>query len=464
MNNQQRRGKITNKTLDSQDLQLHVELDGYYGWLVVLASHICMLFVLGVFQAIGPLFIALVISFNETSTRISWILSFLVFLANSLGCISSWIVDKIGYRMTVMVGSILSSIGLFLSAFAPNIEFLYFSTGILVGAGYGIIMPPALGIMFLYIKKRCALANAIAVSGGGVATIIFPPLIQSLIDNYGWRGAFVLFSAINAHMCVSAALFRIPKTFDEVQSTNTSATGSNNNMESEECTCQVKLNDITCQGKLNDIINYKLFVTYPSLLVHTIATFLAFGIGYFGAPAHLAARAETENLGTSQDIVFIISMYGIGGTFGRLVIPLLLSRCGVRSTRAYGLCFVLTGIADLLSVFANTYISYMAFAICFGVLSGTFLSLMSQAIKDIVGSEYFTAGIGLVFAIAGLGGIIGPTCAGHIYDVTKDYNNSFYFYGCFSVIGGIFMLAVEPLTTRRLRKSATYNKKSDEIN
>ncbi|XP_070555327.1 monocarboxylate transporter 13-like [Ptychodera flava] len=190
---------------------------GFYGWLVVFGSYVCCVFAYGAYVAIGIFFVAIQQSFQVTSVRVSWILSVQIFLQMILGPLASICVENIGYRLTVGIGTLVSSLGLFLNAFAQNVEFLYFSFGVLVGVGYSLTGSPSLGIIPLYINKRYAVANALSLTGAGTGSLALGTLMQALIGHYGWRGAFIVFSAINAQMGISAALFRYPDSWEKTR-------------------------------------------------------------------------------------------------------------------------------------------------------------------------------------------------------------------------------------------------------
>ncbi|XP_070555261.1 monocarboxylate transporter 13-like [Ptychodera flava] len=423
---------------------------GIYGWLVVLGSHICCAFIFGVIQSIGPLFIAIQDYFDETSSRVSWIISLMVCIEFGVGPFVNICVKKIGYRLTVMSGAAMSSIGLLLSAFAPNIEFLYFSFGFLVGLGHGLVNSPAIGIMALYIKKRFALANAIALTGSGIGAIVFPPLLQLLIDSYGWRGALIVFSAVNAHMFVSASLFKSPS----LQRTDH---GENSALNVENVD---KKSDIKNHGiiqTIRQLCDCGLFIKYPSFVVVCITVFFGIGMGFHGVPAHAIARAKVLKVGTPQEISFLASALGISSILGRATVPVILylfSRY-LTSSRLFGIALILTGVAYIVSGLCKTYVSYMAFSLVFGFLSGIFLTVIVLVLKDIVSGVMLTAALSLYAPFLATGGLIGPPCAGFIYDETGDYNNSFYFYGIAAVMAGLIILISEFIMNERQMKSGT---------
>lgn len=60
----------------------------------------------------------------------------------------------------------------------------------------------------LYYDKKRSLATGLATSGSGVGAIIFPLLVNFLVDNYGWRGSFYIVCGISMQNFVFASLLR----------------------------------------------------------------------------------------------------------------------------------------------------------------------------------------------------------------------------------------------------------------
>lgn len=125
-----------------------------------------------------------------------------------LGPISSSFVNRFGCRWVTIAGAILSSICLFISAFAPNILFLMVTIGVGVGFGFGLIYLPAIVSVTMYFEKYRSLATGIAVCGSGFGTVIFSPLIDFFINEFGWRGTMVILSAIVLNCIVFGVMFR----------------------------------------------------------------------------------------------------------------------------------------------------------------------------------------------------------------------------------------------------------------
>ncbi|XP_077996788.1 monocarboxylate transporter 12-like [Glandiceps talaboti] len=426
------------------------ELDGgIYGWLVVFACHVCYMFVSGMFQSIGPIFVALQTSFGSGSARTSWIISVTASVEMTIAPLTNIFVKKIGYRGTVILGGIMSSIGLLLTAFAPTLEFVYFSFGVLFGFGHGLIVYPSIGLIPLYIKKRYALANALVVSGSGLGIFIFTPLWQVLIETYGWRGAFIVFSAINANVCVCGTLLKVPK-ITKKKMEMTKAQHFDDKSTSRNNYAVQSTANTTALRQLSEICDFHLYMKYPTLVVIAFSMFLGVGVGHFGATAYIVVRAKSKSLSSERNIALIMSIYGVVNVLGILSSPVLLRFAprSVTSTGLYGLAMFLAGITNLMSPLADSYSTYCVYTAFLGLSSGVTLTLYSNATNDIVGASNLTAALCVISPWACVGGLIGPPVAGWIYDITKDYNNSFYFYGSCMVFAGLTTFLFEPI--RRL--------------
>ncbi|XP_070569390.1 monocarboxylate transporter 11-like [Ptychodera flava] len=349
--------------------------------------------------------------------------------------------------MTVMVGTISSTMGFFVSAFAPNLEFLYFSVGILVGFGYGLIVAPGLGIVAHFIKTRYVIANALASTGAGVGILIFPPILQKLIDVYGWRGASIVFAGMNAHMFVSAALFITPANYKSPDDIRQPSYEHQRQTEEEQ-------NGTYLSRKwksLRLICDCTMFAEHPSFTVFMLSSLFGIGGGIYGVAAHLLARAETQNLASLNDIALIVSMIGVGSVLGRLS-PAVVSICDrfrMTSSKWFGLSLFVNGGMTVLSYFARSFWAHSIYAFFFGLLSGFIYTIIPQVVKEIISAEMVVPGLGMFSFFTALGGLFGPPCAGLIYDVTSDYNNSFYFYGALSMFGGFISLILGSVFTRR---------------
>ncbi|GAB1603495.1 monocarboxylate transporter 5 isoform X1 [Argonauta hians] len=104
--------------------------------------------------------------------------------------------QKFGVRATAVLGTIMFTLGIGSSSFAPNVIFLMCFFGILSG----------IGCSFLFYSMNVGVASYLGDSGrhfmpflsmgGSAGGMICPPLVSYLIDIYGWRGSLLILAAI----------------------------------------------------------------------------------------------------------------------------------------------------------------------------------------------------------------------------------------------------------------------------
>ena len=111
---------------------------------------------------------------------------------NIAGPLSAALTNRLGFRRVIILGSLVSSIGLTTSFFATSVESLFVTTGIITGLGFCMVYTPSVVAINFYFDRKKALATGIALCGSGVGMFIFAPLTTWLINSYGVRGTFLM--------------------------------------------------------------------------------------------------------------------------------------------------------------------------------------------------------------------------------------------------------------------------------
>ena len=93
---------------------------------------------------------------------------------------------------------------------------------------------------------------------------------------------------------------------------------------------------------------------------------------------------------------------------------------------------------------AHTLPMIYATAVVFGFSYGAISMLLPALIGDFFGREQAGAIVGLVFALAGSMGAVGPFAAGAIYDATGSYALAFHLSAAFNVVAMVLMLLSRP--------------------
>lgn len=182
--------------------------DGGWGWVVVFSSFIIHMIMDGITYSMGTYLTVFTEHFKVSHGQVSVIHALLPAVTLSCGPIASIFTNKYGCRTTTIIGAVIASFGFVLSYFITSFYYLYFTVGIVVGFGFGLIYVPAIVSVGYYFEKRRSIAIGIAVCGTGVGTFILSPTNRILINWYGWQGAFLIKAAFVLNCCVCGLLMR----------------------------------------------------------------------------------------------------------------------------------------------------------------------------------------------------------------------------------------------------------------
>ena len=71
---------------------------------------------------------------------------------------------------------------------------------------------------------------------------------------------------------------------------------------------------------------------------------------------------------------------------------------------------------------------------------------------DLLGLDSLTSSFGMLVLCRGIASILGPPLAGLVYDLTKQYNASFFLAGAFFITGGLISFVAYFMDKRRNKK------------
>ena len=281
-----------------------------------------------------------------------------------------------------------------------------------------------------YFKTYYPLACGISSSGLDVGMFIFAPLMQLLLDTYGWRGTMLVTGAIAGNILAAGALFRPVRSPSKTcvnKDTDVEHNGEDKEMlqdsreenhkstQSEDHGISEVMNQR--QSQSNDATNITLKSQRQKRnLVSAVANLLRFHllhdsyrlslvisaqvvaylIAYNCFIMFLVPFATTSGI-LEQDASFLISVCGIGGIVGRLI-------CGVLTMKAsscaiYQVSMFVSGCAVLLVQFGTTWIYISASMI--GITYGIQYTIWRVMMLEIVGVDNMGSAIG-IYSFIGL--------------------------------------------------------------
>lgn len=313
----------------------------------------------------------------------------------SLGLVIGPVADRNGARRIAMLGQLVLASGLVLISLARSettFDIAYL-LGVGVGVGVGLCFVPAKGAVQAVCWRSPALAGGLAASGIGVGTLVEPPLVQGMIDHFGWRGALDATSVLA--ICGMFVALLLPQT--------AKPSGS----------CVATASDRPQQ--LDKFLSAeRLALLYTAQLFLSIVAFVPL--------AHLVlfARAKGFSAGTGVELIGAI---GLGSLCGRILLGCIAQRAG--SCRSAAVCAIIMAIALTgLSVFSDVW-ELGCDAMLYGSGYGGVIGLLAPVVAEILGPRGIYRSLGCVATSRAVGILIGPWAAGVMAKRLGSYNLPF---------------------------------------
>lgn len=120
-------------------------------------------------------------------------------------------IDGRGGNLVMSIGALIGACGLVGIAFAPH-PAVYLLAWVLIGCAMAsILYEPAFATLTYNYGAIARRPITIVTFAGGLASTIFWPLTQVLIDTIGWRGAHLVFAALLAFVVAPLHAFALPR-------------------------------------------------------------------------------------------------------------------------------------------------------------------------------------------------------------------------------------------------------------
>jgi MFS family permease len=127
---------------------------------------------------------------DRAAASLPYTLTMLAFMAG--GVLMGRLADRFGVILPVVIGTFGLGIGYAATAFARELwQFAALYAVFVGGLGSAAVFGPLVADTSLWFQRRRGIAVALAASGNYFAGAIWPPILQQLIADHGWRATHV---------------------------------------------------------------------------------------------------------------------------------------------------------------------------------------------------------------------------------------------------------------------------------
>ena len=454
-----KRGEKTSSTFSASTVKANVP-DGVSGWLFCISCLIGWLLIGGITTSFGIIGPSLKTHFHLDTTVISLIGTLLIYLSDFLGPFAACLTHRFGLRTVYMAGSILTGVSLIASTFSPDAYLLLLTYGICSGIGISLIkLPISVGCNYYFDKKR-ALATGMSMTGSSIGAMLFPPLVEFMLQTFNWKTVVFLFATIAFFSCSFAALIRpLEVTHGKNDKENVSRcdeetiiTDTANYLNSQRS----KIDDTSVDNTNMRQSNFfqRLLTSIDIKFWNDPAVCFFFASRFFG---NLSASIFSMLLPiilvahqfTMMQASLMFTVIGVPNTFSRVIFGAVMDHPRVD-------CLVLnaissTMVAIILCIFAF-YDAFMVVIILLGLLGvmiAPFQVNTAIALGKLIPLEEVASGYGKCSIAYGVSGIIGPILAGYIFDHTEDHRVVVFLVALGNLLCGVTCLITYFLNVSR---------------
>ena len=419
----------------------------FYGWWIVLV--ITILFFIGGAAPFAVVLKQLMAQFHTGRGEVSLSQSITSIAGGITGIFVGRILHRHSPKKFMLWGAIVSGLCTMLLSLAHSLMFLYifFLIGGVAGAFSNAIA--MFTILSRWFTRKWGTAIGIAMTGGGIGSIIIQPLVGIIAQNYGWQATYLFAGSLILAVNVPLILFVLK---ERPESMGLLADGDQ-------------------PGEAPGPLDGKIVVQPPAKLTNIDRNNQTFS--YLKNPSlwlmgiSFAFIAIGSSAVTTQEVSFLTDMHvsdtvaatARGITLGIGAISALAS--GWLADRLISryvtiLFLVLSVLGMLILIPAVSMSQIWPFVIIYGLGIGASGTLLPIVTRDIFGASDFSAMFGFVIVLLAAGNSVGAPLAGFMYDATGSYHRVFVIITAIyiaAIIGIYFAFGANPKPLVRPAKS-----------
>ncbi|HEY3696279.1 oxalate/formate MFS antiporter [Phenylobacterium sp.] len=376
-------------------------------------------------------------SFQKTTgailSEVQWTITALIVLQTWLSPLQGYLVERLGPKLLVGLGAVMSGLGWIASASITSTIGLYATYGLLCGVGTGIVYIGIVGLMVKWFPDRRGFATGVVAAGYGFGAMLTTFPIDNMLKASGYQHTLIVFGVIFAVIGFAAALLmRAPRAED----------------------------DLPAPGILASTRDYA-----PLEMLQTPVFWLMFVMMSMMSTGGLMVITQFTSFAKAFGIDGTTTVVILGATLAAIPAALTFDRITNGLTRPFfgwmsdhigrentmGIAFILEGIAIylMLQYRSDPYLLVVLSGLVFFGW-GEIFSLFPSTLTDTFGAKHAITNYGFLYMAQGIGSILGAPVAAMIYEATGSWMPVFGLVIGMDLLTGLLALFVLKPMRRKL--------------
>jgi MFS family permease len=404
----------------------------FYGWWIVVGGFILNFIGIGIgINAIGVFFKPVVESLSFSRGDFSLYFTIAALSMTFTAPVVGKLMEKFDVRLIMGFSTMLLAVSFALYSQCTTLLHFYLLS-ILVGIGHGRshIIPVSTMISNWFKEKR-GLAMGIVFSGTGLGGLLFNPLSNWLILEYGWRQTYILLGIIIGIACIPTAVFLMRISPEQV-GLNPDGIERKDAPEEKAISVGLTLGEFIKTGAFWFLAFMVLFINMLNM----------------GIQQHLIPYL-TDLKHSSTFAANIMGLYLGMTVVGKLTLGQISDTRGLAKSLILFLAILVIGILMLFD--ARLALFAILFAVIYGIGNAVQTVLPPLMTSECSGLKHFALIYGIISIFSTLGSAVGMPLSGYLYDWQGNYDFAFVLYIALAIIAAV--LGVCALRSAPFRRS-----------
>ena len=396
----------------------------YDGWRVAAACAIAVMCASAPYQVFAVFLKPLTEAFSWSRESVSAAYGGMTLLAALAATPVGGVLDSVGARRVVLPALVVTGVCVTsLAALTSSLWHLYPAFGILGLATIGASPVANSRAVFSWFDRYRGRALALMLAGPAIGGIVLPAALQTIIDRFGWRLAWVAFGGVI--LCVG-----FPIAFAFLR---------------ERPVVAPSQSSVTAGVSLRDALTSRALWTLMAVVFGSM-------LATSGATVHMSALLTDRGLSTAQAAA-TISVMGAASLAGRLLTGWLLDR--YTAVRVSVVLLVIASAGTMLLANTHTLLMAVAAAMLIGFGSGGETDVTPYLLSRYFGLRSLSTLYGLNWTAWGLAAVAGPVLLGRAFDATGSYDAALIQLAIVTLLTAVLMLSLSPPYSKRRQTSPT---------
>jgi len=408
----------------------------FYGWYIVAVALVAQFVAVGTQTYASTVFLKpMTQDLGWTRSQFSAVQTVSTVVMGVVGFVIGALIDRRGPRRLMLIGGVVCGAALIATSRVEDLWQFYLARGVAQTIGNALLGSLVVNVtLSKWFIARRGMAVAIASSGVSLGGVLMTPLVSAIIDQWGWRDAWVALGVMVWVLVLPSAMImrRAPEDYG---------------LHPDGMTPEQALTFSQAKRRLSSVSEVQ-WTRHEAVRTKTIWLIIAaYGIANIGIGAMLLHMVPflTDHGWTRSEAALLYSIQAWVALLSKPAWGVLMDRFHPRFLSAFGFVVAAIGVlAILAAAHSGSWIPLAAALALWGLGIGGSIPLQETVWANYFGRQHLGSIRSIAMPFSIIFGAGGPLLAGLLYDGSGSYTLAFILFAAFWLIGFVLILLARP--------------------